>query len=207
MTQTLAPARHDAAVVLSRAAALGVALGVADLVLIRLLPYPLADLANSSAVWALAAFVLGRSLRVPPGLAAAAGAVLLVVGVASYYLAAAVVDLASLASFVTPTTLSWYAMAVVAGAGFGAAGAVSTGPVSAGPAGWAPSGAVALVVGVLLAEAWLRRALPDTALLTVAVALAVLAATSRGPASAVRAAALCVPLGVLCVAGFALAGF
>lgn len=190
--------------VLARAAALGVALGVADLVLIHLLPYPLADLANSSAVWALAAFVLGRSLalRVGPGVAAAAGAVLLVAGVESYYVAAAVVDLAAPSSLVSATSLAWCVMAVLAGAAFGAAGVWSRDPDV-----WRAAGATALVVAVLLAEAWLRRGLGDTAWLTAAVAVGVLVMVSGGRAAVARAALLVGPLTLVCVAGFVLAGF
>jgi hypothetical protein len=197
-----APADRDTATVLVLAGATGLALGVADLLLIRLLPYPLADLANSSAMWALAAFVLGRLLRAGPVVGAAAGAVLLVVGVEAYYLAATVVDLASPGSLVTPTTLAWCVMAVLAGSAFGAAGAWSLEPDT-----WRPAIGVALVVGVVVAEAWLRRALPDTSLLTAAVGLTVLVSASRGPVEAARAAALAVPTTLLCVLGFAVAGF
>ncbi|MDO9458363.1 DUF6518 family protein, partial [Nocardioides sp.] len=140
------PVDRDTSAVLAQAAGTGLALGVADLLLIHLLPYPLADLANSSAMWALAAFVLGRVQRAGPALGAAAGAVLLVVGVESYYLAAAVVDLASPVSLVSTTTVAWCVMAVLAGAAFGAAGSWSLDPDA-----WRAAAAVALLAGVLLA--------------------------------------------------------
>ncbi len=202
-TQTTAPATdHDTTAVLARTAGLGVALGVVDLVLIRLLPYPLADLANSSALWAVAAFALGRVLRGAPEVAAAAGAVLLVVAVESYYLAAVVVDLAAPVQLVTAHTVTWCVLGVLAGAAFGAAGAWSRDPHR-----WRAAVAVALPVGVVLAEAWVRRALPDTALLTVTVALGLVAVLPRDHAERARVATLALPLAVLCVAGFAVAGF
>ena len=46
--------------------ALGIALGAVDLLLQRVLPYPWANLANSSAVWALGAFGVGWWLRARP---------------------------------------------------------------------------------------------------------------------------------------------
>lgn len=193
---------HDTSSVLARAAAAGIALGVLDLVLIQLLPYPLADLANSSAMWALAAFVAGRVLRAGPGVGAAAGVVLLLVAVETYYVAAVVVDLASPATLVSATAIAWCVMSVVAGAVFGAAGAVSTDDDA-----WRSAAAVALVAGVVLAEAWVRRGAPDTSLLTAAVGLVVLVSVSRGPLEVARAAALVVPATVVCVLGFAVAGF
>lgn len=199
---TTGPTTRDTSALLAQAAGIGLVLGVGDLLLIHLLPYPLADLANSSAMWALAAFVLGRVLRVTPAVSAAAGAVLLVVAVESYYVAAAVVDLASLGSLVTSTTIAWCVMAVLAGAAFGAAGAWSR-----EEGAWRSAGAVALVAGVLLAEAWLRRGLTDTSLLTAAVGVVVLVSASRGPAEAARAGLLVLPLAALCVGGFAVAGF
>ena len=45
----------------------GLVLGVVDLVGELNLPYPWADLANSAAVWSLAAFVLGWGLRLGAG--------------------------------------------------------------------------------------------------------------------------------------------
>lgn len=192
----------DTAAVLARAAGLGVALGVVDLVLIRLLPHPLADLANSSALWAVAAFALGRTLRVAPASAAAAGAVLLVVAVESYYLLAVLVDLASPVRLVTAHTVTWCVLGVLAGAAFGAAGTWSRDTHR-----WRAAGAVALAVGVVLAEAWVRRALPDTALLTVLFALGLLGVVPRDQPERTRAALLALPLAVACVVGFSVAGF
>ncbi len=68
--------------------ALGVALGVVDLLLQRGLPYPWANLANSSAVWALGAFGVGWWLHARPSASVLAGIGLLVIAVQTYYLAA-----------------------------------------------------------------------------------------------------------------------
>lgn len=201
-TTTLAPPRPDTSAALAHAAWLGLAVGVVDLVLIRVLPYPLADLANSSAMWAVVAFLLGRTLAARPELAAAAGAVLLVVGVESYYLAAAVVDLARPSAFLSANALAWCVMAVLAGALFGAAGAWSRDADA-----WKASGAVAFVAAVLLAEAWLRRDTFDTAVLTALVGVALLVGLSRGPGALLRAGALVLPLVLVCGTGFVLAGF
>jgi hypothetical protein len=201
-TRTLAAPRHDTSAVLAHAAWLGLVLGVVDLVLIRLLPYPLADLANSSAMWAVGAFLLGRTVPGRPELAAAAGAVFLVVGVESYYLVAAVVDLARPGAFLSVNAVAWCVLGVLAGGLFGAAGAWSRDADR-----WRSASAVALVPGVLLAEAWLRRGLPDTAVLTAAVAVALLVGLSRGPGALLRAGALVVPLAPACVVGFRAAGF
>lgn len=180
----------------------GIVLGVLDLVLIRTLPYPWADLANSSAVWALAAFVLGRALRRGPLLSALAGAVLLVVAVEAYYLAAIAVDLASPARLTSPSTVAWVAFGVLAGAGFGLAGAWSRDRGT-----WRAAAGVALAAGVLLAEAWLRLDQAGTALLTAALAALVLATAWRHPGEGGRAAVLAAPLAVLCLVGFTVAGF
>lgn len=194
--------RSDLTAALATAVGLGIALGVVDLVLILLLPYPFADLANSSAMWAVAAFLLARSLRADVVVSAAAGAVLLVVGVQSYYLAAAAIDLASTGSLVTGPTLTWCALGVLAGGAFGAAGAWSRHPDV-----WRAAGSVAFLSAVLLAEAWLRRSWGDTALLTAGIGLAALVVGSRDQQVLARAAAVVVPLTLLCVGGFAVAGF
>jgi hypothetical protein len=79
--------RHRALTVV----ALGIALGAVDLLLQRGLPYPWANLANSSAVWALGAFGVGWWwLHARPWGSALAGVGLLVVAVQAYYVAAVV---------------------------------------------------------------------------------------------------------------------
>ena len=88
---TIAPPQRDhrlplvAALLISVVA--GLVLGVADLVGQLNLPYPWAELANSAAVWSLAAFVLGWVLRLEAGPSAVCGALFLVIAVEAYYLA------------------------------------------------------------------------------------------------------------------------
>src|SRR5689334_19624343 len=101
----------------------GVLLGVADLLLQRILPYPWANLANSPAVWALGAFGIGRWLGAGRWWRSAlAGIVLLVVAVEAYYLAAVVVLDDAAGNLWSPTARIWLALGVLAGGLFGAAG-------------------------------------------------------------------------------------
>lgn len=84
-------------------------------------PYPWANLFNSPAVWAAAAFAYGRWVRDLP--AAAVGAVIvLVVGVEAYYLADVLVRDASRSNLTSSTAAVWLAAGVVAGLVFGMAG-------------------------------------------------------------------------------------
>ncbi|GAA5146119.1 hypothetical protein GCM10023340_16560 [Nocardioides marinquilinus] len=189
---------------LALAGAAGLALGVLDLVLIQVLPYPWADLANSSAIWALAAFALGRLTRSSVAVSGTAGAVMLVVAVESYYLAAIAVDLASPDRLLAATTVAWLAFAVVAGAGFGMAGALVRDRT---PGSWWAGAGLGLTAAVLLAEAWLRVDATATALLTVLVAVAVLGSESRRPGVIARALVLTAPLTALCFVAFVMAGF
>ncbi|PYC65667.1 hypothetical protein C7C45_27700 [Micromonospora arborensis] len=103
----------------------GVLLGVVDLLLQRSLPYPWANLANSSAVWAVGAFGIGWWLRADWRRSAVAGIVLLVVAVEAYYLAAVVLMNDSVQNLSSPTTMAWLFFGVLAGAVFGAAGGLS----------------------------------------------------------------------------------
>src|SRR6201995_2446069 len=77
---------------LALAGVAGVALGVVDLVLQLHLAYPWADLANSSAVWAVAAFVFAFAATRHPVVGAATGVVVLTVAVEAYYVAAMLTD-------------------------------------------------------------------------------------------------------------------
>ncbi|MET7669382.1 DUF6518 family protein [Micromonospora luteifusca] len=103
----------------------GVLLGVVDLLLQRSLPYPWANLANSSAVWAVGAFAIGWWLRADWRRSVFAGIVLLVVAVEAYYLAAVVLMNDSAQNLWSPTTIAWLFFGVLAGAFFGAAGGLS----------------------------------------------------------------------------------
>ena len=127
----------------------GVLLGAVDLIAQRELPYPWANLANSSAVWAVGAFAIGRwvgpALRVRPALA---GAVLLLVAVESYYLTATLVQNDALSNLWSPSTLLWLAFGVLAGVIFGTAGGWSGASST-----WRRMLGSALPGAVLLAEA------------------------------------------------------
>jgi hypothetical protein len=128
--------------------ACGILLGVVDLLLQRSLPYPWANLANSSAVWALGAFGIGWWLRAGWWRSALAGIVLLVVAVEAYYLAAVVLLNDNAQTLWSLTAMMWLVLGVLAGALFGAAGELSR---DARP--WLRVVAVAMPGAVLLAEA------------------------------------------------------
>ncbi len=125
------PRRHHrlplaAALIISVVA--GLVLGVVDLVGQLNLPYPWADLANSAAVWSLAAFVLGWSLRLDPVRSAVCGALFLVIAVESYYLATIVALDDSTTNLTSATTVLWLVLGVGAGTLAGIAGSmVATG--------------------------------------------------------------------------------
>ncbi|MGB2572496.1 DUF6518 family protein [Micromonospora citrea] len=100
----------------------GFLLGFLDFVWITSVPYPFAELGNSTATWAVAAFGFGYWVR-SGGLRAALGAtVLLVVAVPSYYLAATLLQGDDLAVLWAPTSLLWMVFGVLAGVVFGTAG-------------------------------------------------------------------------------------
>jgi hypothetical protein len=197
-----ATARPAARPLLLIAAGAGVALGVGDLLLQLTLPYPWADLANSSAVWAVAALLLARALGADAARSAAVGVVALVVAVEAYYVAAILLDKAGVASLVAPTTIAWMVMGVVAGAGFGVAGAWTRRGES-----WHAAAGYAVGVAVLLAEAWQRADQVGTALLTAAVGLALLASVVRRPVLLLRTLPLALLLTPVCFVLFRVAGF
>lgn len=128
--------------------ACGILLGAVDLLLQRSLPYPWANLANSSAVWALGAFGIGWWLRADWWRSALAGIVLLVVAVQVYYLTAVVVMNDNVQTLWSSTAMVWSLFGVLAGALFGAAGGLTH---DRRP--WLRSIAVAMPGAVLLAEA------------------------------------------------------
>ncbi|WP_134764850.1 DUF6518 family protein [Nocardioides sp. 1609] len=196
------PADRSAASALSLAVALGIVLGVVDLLLQTTLPYPWADLANSSAGWAVAAFALARVVAPTGTVGAIAGAVLLVVAVEAYYVAAIAVDLASPSSLVAASSMAWVLFGVVAGLGFGLAGVWSR----AGDT-WSAAAGLGLASAVLVAEAWLRLGTPGTAVLTGTAGLLVLASAVRRPVLLGRAALCAGALVVPCHLAFGVAGF
>ncbi|WP_205474078.1 DUF6518 family protein [Nocardioides sp. SYSU D00038] len=187
------------------AAGAGVVLGVGDLWLQRQLSYPLAHLANSSAVWAVCAFVVGTLLPGRPLLGALCGAVVLVVATEAYYVA----ELRRLGLgwnglapdvLLRPHTLMWVGMGLVVGPVLGAAGAGWRRTT-----GWVAAGLLALPAGVLLGEAMLRDG--AVAVLTAGLAAALVLAGSARLDDAARAALLTPAVGVAAWVAFHLAGF
>jgi hypothetical protein len=126
----------------------GLLLGPIDLLAQRTVPYPWANLANSSAVWAIGAFGIGAWVRAGRWRPAVAGVVLLLVAVESYYLAATLVQHDDLSNLWAATTWRWLLFGVFAGALFGAAGAWSR-----GSSHWLRIAGLALPGAVLFAEA------------------------------------------------------
>ncbi|MGK5440490.1 DUF6518 family protein [Micromonospora sp. URMC 105] len=100
----------------------GVLLGFLDFVWIKYLPPLLGDLGNSSAVWAVAAFLYAFWLRASWWWAAAGAAAGLVVAVPSYYLAATLIQHDDLAVLWAPTSILWMCFGVLAGVVFGVGG-------------------------------------------------------------------------------------
>lgn len=191
----------------------GLALGVGDLVVMTHVDYPWANLANSSAVWAVGAFVLGAALRTTPERAAVAGAVMLVVAVEAYYGYAAVHDLAGWETLVSPVARTWSVFGVIAGIVFGVAGAWTTGSVW-----WQRVLGAATGGGVLLGEAlhtWtstsraegpFQASLDRTAWLMLALGVLTVVLSARTPRVALPAATLAVPTALFCAAAFTAVG-
>lgn len=125
----------------------GFLLGFLDFVWIKYLPFPLGELGNSSAVWAVAAFLYAFWLRSRWWWAAIGAAAGLVVAVPSYYLAAALIQGDDLAVLWQPTSILWMCFGVLAGVVFGVGG------TWAREQGWRQIVGVALPGAVLFAEA------------------------------------------------------
>lgn len=188
----------------------GFILGFLDFVWIKFVPFPLAELGNSPAVWAVAAFTFGY--RVPSGrVRAAVGAtVLLVVAVPSYYLAASMIQNDDYAVIWASTSFVWMFFGVLAGTVFGVAGSWAR------SVGWQKTVGLALPGAVLFAEALLllRRSedpsyvisASDIILRTVLGVLVIVlfARTNRNRATALASA---LPLALVGYAGFAAGGF
>ncbi|MCD0444737.1 DUF6518 family protein [Glycomyces sp. A-F 0318] len=206
--------RRGLPVILAVAVAGGVALGAVDLVAQRALPYPWANLANSSAVWAVGAFAIGAWVRTGRWRPALAGVVLLVVAVESYYLAATLIQNDDLANLWAPTSLVWMAFGVLAGVVFGTFGAWSRSAVRwRAVAGPAALGAVFLAEAALLLgrrssmEAQYRTDGLATALITAVIGLALPLLLARGRRARLYALAAAVPLAAVGYLGFRAAGF
>ena len=182
----------------------GLLLGAVDLLLQKSLPYPWADLANSTAVWAVAAFGLGTWVRSPWWRAAAAGVVLLVLAVPAYYLTATLVQNDDLANAWSTTSLLWMFFGVLAGTLFGTAGAFAS------AAGWRGVLAVALPGAVLFAEALVivrRDAFGWTAIIELALGVLIILAVARTARNRLTALVAALPLALIGFAGFRLGGF
>jgi Family of unknown function (DUF6518) len=90
-------------------------------------PYPLANLFNSPAVWAAAAFGFGMWAR--SKIRAVLGAIVMeVVAVMAYYLASVLVGSSGASIMVSATALAWCALGIGAGVIFGTAGAAVDDP-------------------------------------------------------------------------------
>ncbi|MGC4896801.1 DUF6518 family protein [Micromonospora sp. DT31] len=183
----------------------GFLLGVLDFVWITRVPYPFAELGNSTATWAVAAFALGWWVRSGPVRAAVAAVVLLVVAVPSYYLAATLLQGDDLAVIWSPASLLWMAFGVVAGVVFGVAG------TWARTAGWRRVVGTALPAAVFVEEA-LRFALksrsgyPDVwwnVAIDLALAALLVVLVARSARLRLLATAVALPLAALGAVTFA----
>ncbi|TDC76220.1 hypothetical protein E1193_24230 [Micromonospora sp. KC606] len=125
----------------------GFLLGFLDFVWIKFVPYPFAELGNSTATWAVAAFAVGWWVRAGWRRAALAATVLLVVAVPSYYLAATLLQGDDPAFLWAPASVLWMFFGVLAGVVFGVGGAWARG------AGWRLIVGTALPAAVFLEEA------------------------------------------------------
>ncbi|MET8158130.1 DUF6518 family protein [Sphaerisporangium sp. NPDC005289] len=178
------------------AVAAGVLLGLLDLLAQVTLPYPWADLANSPAVWAAAAFAVGAWARRGLVGVCVAAVVLLVLAVETYYAAAVVFRHDDAASLYNQVAWMWIGFGVVAGVVFGVAGVWYRGPDR-----WRADIGLAALGGVFVAEAAKdARAgtfgLPTVLILTV-IALLVPIALGRSARHRLESLALVVPLALL----------
>jgi hypothetical protein len=206
--------RRPLPLILAVAVAGGLALGAVDLIAQRELPYPWANLANSSAVWAVGAFAVGAWVRAGRWRPALAGAALLVVAVESYYLAATLIQNDDIANLWTTSSLIWMAFGVLAGVVFGTFGAWSrSGSPWRSVVGLAALGAVFFAeAGVLvrrssnMGEEYRTDSLTTATIVTV-IGLALIVIFGRTWRTRLIALAVAVPLATLGFAGFAAAGF
>ncbi|MFI0418792.1 DUF6518 family protein [Spongiactinospora sp. 9N601] len=191
-------------VLMAGAIAGGVLLGPVDLLAQMTLPYPWANLANSPAVWAVAAFAAGawgvRGLvRV-----SLAGALLLVLAVEGYYATAVIFLGDDSATLYNPVAFIWMGFGVVAGVVFGIAGAWYRSGLR-----WQANIGLAALGGVFIAEA-LRNVLSgafgwSTAAILAVVALLVPLALGRTRCHRLESLALVVPIALLGVVGYLIA--
>ena len=199
---------------LATAAAAGLLLGFTDLSLQLSIGYPIANLANSSAVWALSAFMFAFCAHTTPTRAALAGAVLLIAATEAYYATAVLIGRADVATLWSANTMRWVQFGVLAGVIFGVAGTwLHDGERGGRP--WRAAAGLAVASAVFLAEAGVRllpesgSALDDlgTIMLMITAAGGVLLSSISHPRRLLRASVLVPPLAVVGTLVFALAGF
>jgi hypothetical protein len=183
----------------------GLLLGAVDLLLQRWLPYPWANLANSSAVWAVGAFGLGLWVRGPWWRSALAGVVLLVLAVPAYYVTATVVQNDQLANVWAPSSLLWMFFGVLGGVVFGVGGSLVH------ERDWRRIIGIALPGAVLFAEALVMlRGQGDrvwTAAIELGLGVLVIMAVGRTARQRLLGLAVAVPLGLIGAVAFLAGGF
>ncbi|WP_229402514.1 DUF6518 family protein [Micromonospora okii] len=188
----------------------GLLLGSLDFVWIKFVPYPLAELGNSTATWAIAAFFFGWWVRSGWLRAALGAAVLLVLAVPSYYLAATLIQGDDLAIVWGKTALLWMLLGVLTGLVFGVGG------VWARAEGWRAVVGLALPAAVLLEEATrfaLRLRDPSysselawNVAIDVALALLLVALLGRTHRQRALALAVSLPMAAVVLVAFAVFG-
>lgn len=190
----------------------GLLLGSIDFVWIKFMPWsPLADLGNSSAVWAIAAFFFGFWVRAGWLRAVVGAAVLLVIAVPAYYVAAALIQGDDWSVMWSPTSLLWMVFGVIAGVVFGVGGIWARG------SGWQQVVGTALPGAVCFTEAALQASrigdesygTEPIAHVVVRVVLGVLVIVLAGRTNRNRILALAtaLPLALLGLGAFLAAGF
>jgi hypothetical protein len=161
-------------------------------------PYPYANLFNSPAVWAAAAFVFGRwATNLVPAIVGAV--VVMVVGVETYYAADVLVRGANVSNLWSTVAFLWLALGIGAGVTFGAAGALSTRTGS-----WLGAAASATLPAVFASEA-AHEATTSREVGWIVLLVGVGAATTLWLLR--RADRTAVARTMLCLAGWTTAGF
>jgi hypothetical protein len=190
----------------------GFVLGFLDFVWIKFMPWPLADLGNSSAVWAVAAFGFGYWVRTGWLRAALGAATLLVVAVPSYGVAAALIQGDDLRlNLTSAATMVWAAFGVLAGVVFGVGGVWAHGTGRRRVVAAALPGAVLFAEALLLvmrigAQSYGNEPVwPAVIRFVVGVAVTLLVASTHRRRAATLA--VTVPLALLGLIAFRLGGF
>ncbi len=184
--------------VLAVALVAGVLLGPLDLAGQVHSPYPYANLFNSPAVWAAAAFMFGRwAADLVPAVVGAV--VVMVVGVEMYYAADVLVRHANVSNLWSTVAVAWLVLGIGAGLSFGAAGALSNRTGS-----WTGAAASATLPAVFVAEAAHEAA---TSRDLGWIVLLIVTATATTLWLLRRADRTSIARTMLCLAGWSTAGF